>query len=1482
MASVKPGDTLEQRLKDPCYKNWLKAGMCFYRVKDGLETFVESESKMLHQYILTRCTPCVQCTQDGLECKNNKKLCHKCFPFKCEIMNIHNKHKPNWGNTNIQKWLHDHWSVAKCFMNPGQSGNNTASETDISGLLNFIIHYNNFQDPKYGDIQKNAENVLKENFVILLENEYKVKLTVLEGRVDDLDNEFQQLKQSDVIHGQEIGKTAEEVRDLEKKYEQIKAKIDKIQEDHHEVQTLKAGLQVQETIIKNLSERVECKFSFITQQFNEIHTHIKEIKSKVAHLEAVTRDHGEKLEVLYARVPKDDEILDKVGGNARKRRLTDDQEGPASKRSPSYQQEIDHLKWDLKSCYKSLSTVPISAYDEEETIPLESFYVAMDITLEYQTKDRENTLEYETKDRENTQEHETKDRENKQEHETKDREKVKLSSYKQIFLDKNQRIILTGLSGSGKSTFCRKIVNTWCMEEPKKENETSEETDPSISDSSIAIGDQNDELSISNSFDASKDEIDSFAISSIFLIDWEPSSSVTRDSYYALKDEIDSPVVPSKCVIDWERPSSVTRDSSEAIEDQDVLRQFLLLFYIYAPKISTEKTLIEVLKNQCLKRESDQLSKILEEQPEKVLIILDGMDEMGDNIPSFLSDLLVRKLHPRIIVLMAMRPWKISQLRLKPLSHYDLLLEVQGLSEISALKFFQNVINVNKMYMTVERTIGSLTDEEKNVLSSVRKIPILVLFLSHIWCQDQCLTKRRYDLYTKILDCLIKRCLNKTGSKYTPALTDQDDINMKKEQFWELYINGVCQTAHDFLLKGVSGPSVVMQEKDLMKKLGTNAELKLGALLDSGIMSKQDAFSPFEKKVSVTFLHVSIHEFLASKHLVNNDAAFQNFLTSIKTLNDVLRYENIIIFICGHDTKKGHEAFIRIRQVCDEDPLVIQYRQEMNCNYDSHIITLIENVIEKIYIACLIEMDNEELIEISDIYFAFKHTIELTRLRSCYVKSLYLCETRLDLDSLYCMTNLTSLKLHHVDLLGGVLELSKLSNLTSLTMNEMNEPFSVHDLRNLTKLTFLNLFFITLSDGVLDLSSLTNLTYLRLCDVTISGGVHGLSSLTNLTYLTLKHVTMPDDALDLSRLTNLTSLVLFGVLISKKGSGCLCSSIHICTRLEKITLRNITLYDGVLDLRGLTKQTSFILHQVTMSEECSRSVCSSISGWTHLVHLELVSIMLHNGVIDLTSLTHLSSLTLESVTMSEECTRYLCSSISLCIHLENLKLKSIMLHDGVLDVSSLSNLSFLTLHSVTMSAKCTQCLCSSISSCTHLQHLEWKGIKLYKGVLNLSSLTNLNHLTLHDVTMYDESTRYLCSIISCCTHLERLDLEGMEMQAGILDLSNLTNLRDLKLDDVTMSKECSRSLCNTISGFTQLEGLTLFNIRLHDGVLDLTGLSSLVCLWIFDVTMSLHCKQTLQESLKKCCKLESFKVECCTVDTTRGREVLYLNVINRL
>ncbi|KAK3591477.1 hypothetical protein CHS0354_031583 [Potamilus streckersoni] len=1454
------GDTLEERLKKTEYKNWLKAGMSLIRVKEGLETFADAESNVLHKDILTKCMPCGQCTQDGVKHKNRQKLCPSCDSFKDEIKKRHKYLSPNWDNTDVQKWTNDHWSVSKCFMNPGQSGNHLASDTDISGLLNFIINYKKFQDTKYGDIQKNAvkvrddrnhiihigrdqlsetdlksytnnmlnllkdekpdgqlkgikdvenakdqiQQILLSSFIIHLEDEYKVRLIALEGQIDLIKSEmqvingklqkseqdFDEIKKGTNIQGQEIEKTADKVLNLMKEYGHLQSMQEKIQEDRRSIQTLKLQVHNTDTLIQDLDDRVEKKFISVMQEnvhiketLDEMKIQLDKVKFRLEQLEAMNtsqqlqirdhglqiQDHGKKIEALSERAPK---VTDK---------------------------DMQDMHEDLKSQSKYWSTISLSPLEEKETAPVEEFFT--DIIIEHQIEGEN----------------------------SRGKRKQTLSSCKQIFLDKkNQRIILTGPPGSGKSTFCRKIVSAWSKERPNKQFDTMKVID-TFTDNQKTVADKKTDLS--------------------------------------------------------------GLESSEAIADEDILSEFAFLFYIYSPKISNEETLTEVLYNHCLKRKSYQLSTILEEHPKKILIIFDGMDEMEDSIPPFLSDLLERKLHPRITVLMAMRSWRISNLKLKPVSHYDLLLEIQGFSKDNALKYVQKVIDLNKKHMTMERL--SPSPEEMEMMTSFRNVPLLLLYLAHVWCQDQCLPKRRHDLYIKILDCLIKRCLSKKGYKYlnfkknifwidfackavallflflehiwyqdqrlskrqqdlyirildrlgktghnnTIALRNEDDMNVKKNKFWDLYLDSTCKAANHFLLQQARGPSIVMFEEDLMNKLGNNAQLKLSAILDCGILSRLDEYSPLEKKVSVTFLHLSIHEYLASKYLVNNEDAFQKFLSSLRTLNDVFKYENLFIFICGLDTKKGHDAFMRICELCNEDPIVQLYRQGKSCNLE------IRNLNE-MYILCLKEMDIQEFIEITDILVCDNECYKLiiARLRSDCVKSLNLNSIILDPYDFSILTNLTSLTLCNV------------------TISEECSSALCSSIRGFTHLKNLNLKNIKLYDGVLDIRGLTNLTTLTLCGVIMSSECsrslcHCIRSCTNLDKLELHDIMLHDSVLDLS-VSNLTALILCKVTMSEDCCRSLCRCINNCARLQMLDLNAMHLYDGTLDLKSLTKLTSLMLAELNMFK-ASRSLYSDISGCTNLERLRLAWITLPE--LDLSRLTNLTSLTMAYVTMADDLSRCLCSSISNCTHLERLELDNITLHDGVLNLRNLTNLTSLILANLSMSEECTKSLCNSISSCTQLERLEL--ITISDGILDLRSLTNLTCLILTDVTMSEECSRSLCSSINRCTHLERLELQFITLHNNVLDFRSLTNLIYLVLEEVTMSEECSRSLCHSISGCTHLEMLQFLGITLHDGIVDLRNLSQLRRLNINKVKMTDQCRETLNLSLNYCQRLKQYSID---------------------
>ena len=142
--------TLKQRLHDPGYKAWIKAGLCLGFVKTGLEDFADQSSKIFHQGVLNQLrnsgntsynSVCNQATirRGKVSCCNNCQ----CFVEEIDIQNqkCFKFQQGNWDNSDIQLWPKEPWEMAKVFMNPGQKATQRSPvDTDLSGILNFIDH----------------------------------------------------------------------------------------------------------------------------------------------------------------------------------------------------------------------------------------------------------------------------------------------------------------------------------------------------------------------------------------------------------------------------------------------------------------------------------------------------------------------------------------------------------------------------------------------------------------------------------------------------------------------------------------------------------------------------------------------------------------------------------------------------------------------------------------------------------------------------------------------------------------------------------------------------------------------------------------------------------------------------------------------------------------------------------------------------------------------------------------------------------------------------------------------------------------------------------------------------------------------------------------------------------------------------------------------------------------------------------------------
>ncbi|KAJ8256171.1 hypothetical protein COCON_G00200350 [Conger conger] len=132
------------RLNDIGYKNWVKAGCCLLKIKDGLHGYVNKAMKCFHEMLINnnhvlqkgqRCN--YDCRPKGNQLYN---LCKLCEEWRAEILRHHTNRTGvvNWGNCKPCLWPSHHWEIAKAYMPRGLASVTGGEQCDASALLNLI------------------------------------------------------------------------------------------------------------------------------------------------------------------------------------------------------------------------------------------------------------------------------------------------------------------------------------------------------------------------------------------------------------------------------------------------------------------------------------------------------------------------------------------------------------------------------------------------------------------------------------------------------------------------------------------------------------------------------------------------------------------------------------------------------------------------------------------------------------------------------------------------------------------------------------------------------------------------------------------------------------------------------------------------------------------------------------------------------------------------------------------------------------------------------------------------------------------------------------------------------------------------------------------------------------------------------------------------------------------------------------------------
>ena len=139
--------TLEDRIRDQEYRNWVKSALCLQCTRDGLVEFCDLKSQDLNKKIIQalRGNPSVYNLCPNIAFDFQRKLiscCNNCNAILLEVKNyLTGISSLNLKNSDPTKLLHQHWQCSKLYMNVGQDVTSTTPEdSDISGLINFIDH----------------------------------------------------------------------------------------------------------------------------------------------------------------------------------------------------------------------------------------------------------------------------------------------------------------------------------------------------------------------------------------------------------------------------------------------------------------------------------------------------------------------------------------------------------------------------------------------------------------------------------------------------------------------------------------------------------------------------------------------------------------------------------------------------------------------------------------------------------------------------------------------------------------------------------------------------------------------------------------------------------------------------------------------------------------------------------------------------------------------------------------------------------------------------------------------------------------------------------------------------------------------------------------------------------------------------------------------------------------------------------------------
>ncbi|XP_053382095.1 uncharacterized protein LOC123540074 isoform X2 [Mercenaria mercenaria] len=210
-------------------------------------------------------------------------------------------------------------------------------------------------------------------------------------------------------------------------------------------------------------------------------------------------------------------------------------------------------------------------------------------------------------------------------------------------------------------------------------------------------------------------------------------------------------------------------------EDISTMSNFDFVFLLSLRDCSEEWDIDEMIKKQITNDLAHTIStsdfeNILSN--ERCLIILDGLDEFTHAK----SDIPRRKARRTCTILTTTRPWKLGVSKIRA-SEIERKLELVGLSKSSARRLKRSVISLLWGETDIEKHIQEFDRAvSERGISDLETIPLLLVYLLCLWCDETDLGKSRTELYCQIANLLLKRTFEKYPDMKQSCVQPESDI----------------------------------------------------------------------------------------------------------------------------------------------------------------------------------------------------------------------------------------------------------------------------------------------------------------------------------------------------------------------------------------------------------------------------------------------------------------------------------------------------------------------------------------------------------------------------------------------------------------------------------------------------------------------------------------------------------------------------------